>query len=91
MGKGRCRQEPGRSAGDLRKADGWIIAQGRGGFQRHVAVALDGPLIVLFEQDRSDEADDRTASRHLDIRLLRVGPRFDTRLFRLCSGRAFLG
>ena len=27
-------------------------------FQRHVAGALDGPFIVLFEQQRADEADD---------------------------------
>jgi hypothetical protein len=39
-------------------ADGWIIAQGRDGFQRHVTGALDGPLVVLFEQDRADQADD---------------------------------
>lgn len=25
----------------------------------HVAAALDGPLIVLFEQNRADEPDDR--------------------------------
>ena len=52
------RQEPGWSAGDSRKADGWIIAHWRDGFQRHVAGTLDGPLIVLFEQNRADEADD---------------------------------
>ena len=27
-------------------------------FQGHVAGALDGPLVVLFEQDRADEAGD---------------------------------
>jgi hypothetical protein len=27
-------------------------------FQRHVAGALDGPFVVLFEQDRADEAGD---------------------------------
>jgi hypothetical protein len=52
------RQEPGRSAGDHRKADGWIIAQRRDGFQRHVTGGLDGPFIVLLEQDRADEAND---------------------------------
>ena len=28
------------------------------GFQRHVTDTLDGPFIVLFEQDRADKADD---------------------------------
>jgi hypothetical protein len=37
---------------------GWIIAQWRDGFQRHVAGTLDGPFIVLLEQDRADGADD---------------------------------
>jgi hypothetical protein len=52
------RQEPGRSAGDRRKADGRIIAQRCDGFQRHVTGALDGPFIVLLEQDRADEEND---------------------------------
>jgi hypothetical protein len=43
----------------LRKADGGIIAHGCDGFQRHVAGALDGPFVILFEQDRADEPDDR--------------------------------
>lgn len=30
----------------------------RDGFQRHVAGALDGPFVVLLEQDRADETDD---------------------------------
>ena len=54
-----CRHEPGRSAGDCRKADGGIIAHGCDGFQRHVAGALDGPFVILFEQDRADKPDDR--------------------------------
>jgi hypothetical protein len=45
------RRGPDRSAGDCRKADGGIIAQRCDGFQRHVASALDGPFIVLFEED----------------------------------------
>jgi hypothetical protein len=53
------RQEPGRSAGDSRKADSGIIAQRRDGFQCYVAGPLDGPFIVLFEQDRAYEANDR--------------------------------
>src|SRR4051794_10306500 len=40
------------------EADVGIIAQRRDGFQCHVAGALHGPLIVLFEQDRADEAND---------------------------------
>jgi hypothetical protein len=35
-----------------------IIAQRRDGFQAHVACALYGPLIVLFEQQSTDESDD---------------------------------
>ena len=34
------------------------MAQRGDGFQRHVTSTLDGPLIVLFEQDRTDEAGD---------------------------------
>ena len=48
---------PGGSAGKSREADDGIIAQGSDGFQRHVAGALDGPFIVLFEQDGADETD----------------------------------
>ena len=33
----------------------------RDGFQRHVAGALDGPLVILFEEQRADEADDGLA------------------------------
>ena len=40
------------------QADDGIIAQGSDGFQAHVAGALDGPFIVLFEQDGADQADD---------------------------------
>lgn len=35
-----------------------MIAQGRDSLQHHVTGTLDSPLIVLFEQDRADEADD---------------------------------
>lgn len=45
-------------AGDSREADGGIIAQWRDGFQRHVAGTLDGPFVVLLEQDCPDETDD---------------------------------
>ena len=58
LGHRALRHGPDRSAGDCRQADDGIIAQGRDGFQRHVAGALDGPFVVLFEQDGADEADD---------------------------------
>ena len=32
------------------------IAQWRDGFQAHVAGTLDGPFIVLFQQQRADQA-----------------------------------
>ena len=32
------------------------IAGRRDGFQRHVVGALHGPFVILFEQDRADEA-----------------------------------
>ncbi len=38
--------------------DDWIIADWGDGFQCHVAGALDGPFVVLFHEDGSDEADD---------------------------------
>lgn len=37
------------------QADGCIIADWGDAFQHHVAGPLDGPLIVLFEQDGFDE------------------------------------
>jgi hypothetical protein len=40
------------------QADEGIIAQLADAFQRHVAGALDGPFVVLFEQHGADEADD---------------------------------
>ena len=57
MGHRVHRREPGRSAGDCRKADGGIIAQRRDGFQGHVTGALNGPFVILLEQDRANEAD----------------------------------
>ena len=58
-----CRSEaPGRVGPpchcDGWQADGRIIAQGCDGFQAHVAGALHGPLVILFEQQRADEPDD---------------------------------
>ena len=78
------RHGPGRSAGDCRKADGGIIAQRCDGFQCHVASALDGPFVVLFEEDGShktddgvlvgEDADDISASLDLTVEALdRVG------------------
>ena len=43
---------------DCWQADGWIIAQRRDGFEAHVACTLHGPLIILFEQQGTDESDD---------------------------------
>ena len=40
------------------QTDGGIIAPRRDGFQAHVACALHGPLIILFEQQRPDETND---------------------------------
>ncbi len=36
-----------------------IIAECGDSFQCHVSGALDGPFVVLFEQDSSDQAGDR--------------------------------
>jgi hypothetical protein len=38
--------------------DGYIIAERGDGFQSHVAGALDGPFIVLFQENRSDQSGD---------------------------------
>lgn len=42
-------------AGSIRspagQPDGLTIAQGANAFQAHVASALDGPFVILFEQD----------------------------------------
>jgi hypothetical protein len=40
------------------QADGGIIAQRSDSFPAHVAGAPHGPLIILFEQQRTDEPDD---------------------------------
>jgi hypothetical protein len=40
------------------QADGWSIAHGGDGLQRHVARSLGGPFIGLLEQQRADEPDD---------------------------------
>jgi hypothetical protein len=45
---------PSRHVGE---ADDGIIADGGYAFQRHVAGALDGPFVVLLEEDGADEAD----------------------------------
>jgi hypothetical protein len=54
----RGRRPDGSRPAIARKPHGGIIAQRRDGFQRHVTGALDGPLVVLFEHDRCDEAND---------------------------------
>src|SRR6188472_1156060 len=48
---------PGRSVRQGQADDG-IIGDGGDGLKGHVAGALDGPLVVLFEEDCSDEACD---------------------------------
>ena len=40
------------------QADEGVFAQRCDAFQGHVAAVLDGPLVVLFEQDGADRADD---------------------------------
>jgi hypothetical protein len=48
----------GRVSGCGGQPDDGIIAQRRHGFQGHVAPALNRPFVVLFEQQRPDQADD---------------------------------
>lgn len=50
-----CRADQRATAGRLMRGSS---AQPADAFQRHVAGAVDGPLVVLFEQDCADEADD---------------------------------
>jgi hypothetical protein len=42
----------GTDTQNLKQADEGIIAQRGDGFQRHVSGALDGPFVVLLEQQR---------------------------------------
>src|SRR5260370_7515575 len=46
------------SCGQGGQLDEGIVAQRCHGFQGHVAGALHGPLIVLFEEDGTDEPND---------------------------------
>ena len=46
------------SGGHGGQLDERIVAQRSHGFQRHVAGALDGPFVVLLEEDGTDEPDD---------------------------------
>ena len=55
---GAFRQGPGWSDDHGWQSDDGIIAQGGDGFQRHIAGALDGPFVVLLQQDCADEPDD---------------------------------
>jgi len=50
--------KPGWSGCHGGHPDDGIIAQGRDCFQRHIATALEGQLVILFEQDRAEEAGD---------------------------------
>jgi hypothetical protein len=36
------------------------MAQWRDGFQGHVSCSLDGPFIALFQQECTDQADNRS-------------------------------
>jgi hypothetical protein len=75
-----------------------IIAQRRDGFQRHVAGALDGPLVVLLEQDGADQANDgifvgkmpTTSVRRLISPLSRSTGLDQCSLARCCAGEAHI-
>lgn len=41
------------------QADGCIIAEGRDGFQAHVVGEVDGPFIVLLQQECPDQLGER--------------------------------
>ena len=54
----RCSGRAGKVRGPQRAAWHGIIAQRGDGFQRHVSGALHGPFVVLFKEDRADQAGD---------------------------------
>jgi hypothetical protein len=58
LGLGDFRRGPDWSDDHGGQSDDRIIAQGRHGFQGHVSGSLNGPFVVLFEQDGSDKPDD---------------------------------
>jgi hypothetical protein len=60
------------SADGFRQSDNLSVAQWRDGFQRHVARPLDGPLIVLLQQDRANEPDDVRLAGFRDRRCCKV-------------------
>ena len=53
------RAGPDRSDSHSGQSDDRSIAQGGDRFQGHVAGALDGPFVVLLQEDGADEPDDR--------------------------------
>jgi len=57
-GPGGLRHGPGWSDDHGWQTDDGIIAQGGHDFQGHGAGPLNGRFVVLFEQDRADEAED---------------------------------
>ena len=57
-GQRELRHGPGRSVCHWRQADDGIIGDGGDGLKGHIAGALDGPLVVLLEEDGADEAGD---------------------------------
>ena len=75
-----------------RGGDEGIVAQLADAFQRHVAGPLEGPLVVLFEQQRANEARDRCVVRedadHVSAPLdLRIQPLQRIRRVDLCAMR----
>ena len=58
FGHPRLSGRPGWSDDHCGQSDDGVIAQGGHGFQGHVAGALDGPFVILLEQDCADEPDD---------------------------------
>ena len=55
MAPGLRRVWPVMSGGHGRQLDDGIVTQSGHGFQYLVAGALDGPFVVLFEQDGTDQ------------------------------------
>jgi len=53
------------------QADERIIAQWCDGFQAHVSGRLNGPFIILFQQQGADEADDGLFIGQMPTTLLR--------------------
>ena len=69
--------------------------KGRDGFQRHVACLLDGPFVVLLEQDGADEAGDALFVREdaddfsaaFDLAIQALDGLVECSLVRCCGGK----